>query len=129
GQEEKLTSLLQPQKKNMINVMRAVLDTPPQAVQDKIGSVLFGGTTYHMHLLLSKALKMQQDDKDRKIEFGAKILLEENASRLSCESEAFNMTIKAEAEKNSKDMSKEANLSAEDIPGAYDNLITFMFFQ
>jgi peptidoglycan hydrolase CwlO-like protein len=139
---------------------------------------------------------MQQDDKDRKIEFvirglekrveelenslkekeallsstkdslakarleneklskelkGAKILLEENASRLSCESEAFNMTIKAEAEKNSKlsrtlkalqdkcfsfatqctarlkiifnfvrDMSKEANLSAEDIPGAFD---------
>jgi uncharacterized coiled-coil protein SlyX len=97
--------------------------------------------------MLSKALKMQQDDKDRKNEFvtsglekrieelenslkekdallssiegsvaeawlqneklskelkQAKVLLEENSSRFSRESESLNMTIKAEAEKNLK---------------------------
>jgi uncharacterized coiled-coil protein SlyX len=97
--------------------------------------------------MLSKALKMQQDDKDRKNEFvtsglekrieelenslkekdallssiegsvaeawlqneklskelkQAKVLLEENSSRFSRESESLNMTIKAEDEKNLK---------------------------
>jgi septal ring factor EnvC (AmiA/AmiB activator) len=78
-------------------------------------------------------------------------LLEESSSRFSCETEALNMTIKVEAEKNLKlsetlkalknkyfnfaaqctarlksifnsvgATSKEANLSAEDIPGALE---------
>ena len=88
-----------------------------------------------------------QNEKLSKELKGAQILLNENSSRFSLESEALNMAIKAEAEKNLKlsgtlkalrdkcfgfatqctarlksifnsigAMSKEANLSTEDIP-------------
>jgi hypothetical protein len=43
-----------------------------------------------------------QNEKLSKVLKGAKILLEENSSRFSRESEALNMTIKAEAENNLK---------------------------
>ncbi|KAL5676420.1 hypothetical protein ACJX0J_012551, partial [Zea mays] len=55
---------------------------------------------------------------DRLIANGA-LLLEENSSRFSCESEALNMTIKAGAEKNLKLK----------VAERYDTFLTFVFIQ